>query len=165
MNASKFVLAMGVGLVLAACGRAEDSRTAGQKLDAAVATAQVKGSELKQDAKEGMANVRETTRNVADIGREKAVEAGDAVKDASITASVKAELARDPDLSAIAINVDTAGGKVILRGTAPTASARERATMLAGGVTHVVSVDNQLAIGANNGTAAPDASTATPTSK
>jgi len=69
------------------------------------------------------------------------------VKDAAITAAINAELARDQALSAIKVNVDTNAGKVLLRGTAPTALAREKATTLARHVDGVVSVDNQLQIG------------------
>lgn len=69
-----------------------------------------------------------------------------AVSDASITASVNAELARDSELSSLRIDVDTNAGKVALKGTAPNAEARERATRLARTVSGVTDVDNQLAI-------------------
>jgi hyperosmotically inducible periplasmic protein len=69
------------------------------------------------------------------------------VKDAAITAGINAELARDSALSAIQVNVDTNAGKVLLRGTAPSAAARDKATELARNVTGVVSVDNQLQVG------------------
>ncbi|NRF71589.1 BON domain-containing protein [Aquincola sp. S2] len=78
---------------------------------------------------------------------QKADEAQGAINDAAITASVNARLARDNELSAMRIDVDTVGGKVALKGTAPNDSARERATQLAQAVDGVRSVDNQLAIG------------------
>jgi len=59
-----------------------------------------------------------------------------------ITTTVKAELAKDSNLSALKINVDTDNGRVALHGTAPTAAARDHATTLAQGVKGVVSVDN-----------------------
>jgi hyperosmotically inducible periplasmic protein len=70
----------------------------------------------------------------------------DKIGDAVITSSVKAELAKDPNLSALKINVDTDNGRVALRGTAPDNVARERATTLAAGVKGVVGVDNQLTV-------------------
>ncbi|HEY4068531.1 MAG TPA: BON domain-containing protein [Burkholderiaceae bacterium] len=71
---------------------------------------------------------------------------GDKVDDAAITASVKTALARDSDLSALQINVDTDNGRVALRGTAPTAGAKDHATSLASGVKGVSGVDNQLTV-------------------
>jgi osmotically-inducible protein OsmY len=46
----------------------------------------------------------------------------------------------------LSINVDTAVGAVTLRGTAPSAVARERASTLAMGVKGVHRVDNQLLV-------------------
>jgi osmotically-inducible protein OsmY len=82
--------------------------------------------------------------------KEAAKEAGAAVSatvdDAAITASVSAGLAKDPDLSAIKINVDTKAGAVSLKGPAPTAAAKARAEEIAKGVQGVTSVDNQLEV-------------------
>src|SRR5688572_26833730 len=102
-------------LSLAACNRA-DERTAGERADSAVAKTEQGAAEVKQEAREATSSVKS------------------AVSDASITASVNAELARDSELSALRIDVDTSGGKVALKGTAPSAEARERAARLARGV-------------------------------
>ena len=56
------------------------------------------------------------------------------------------ELARAPKLRALAIDVDTAAGRVALHGSAPDQASRSRAAQLAAGVNGVVSVDNQLKI-------------------
>jgi osmotically-inducible protein OsmY len=69
------------------------------------------------------------------------------IDDAMITTSVKAELAKDSNLSAMKINVDTSQGRVLLKGTAPSNEAREHATTLAQNVKGVVAVDNQLKVG------------------
>jgi hyperosmotically inducible protein len=71
---------------------------------------------------------------------------GAKIDDAMITTSVKAELAKDPSLSAVSINVDTENGRVALKGTAPSNEARERATTLAQNVKGVSAVDNQLTV-------------------
>jgi osmotically-inducible protein OsmY len=63
-----------------------------------------------------------------------------------VTAGVKAELIKDPDLRALRIDVDTHNGKVLLTGHAPSASARDRATHLAYAVKGVASVDNRLQV-------------------
>lgn len=71
---------------------------------------------------------------------------GEAVDDARITALVNAELARDPELSALKIDVDTDQGRVVLNGQAPNPGARERAERLASGIEGVHSVDNRLTV-------------------
>lgn len=68
------------------------------------------------------------------------------VDDAAITASVNASLAKDPDLSAMKINVDTKSGVVTLNGPAPTAAAKDRATSLAQAVEGVAAVNNNLEV-------------------
>ena len=72
---------------------------------------------------------------------------GAKIDDAMITTSVKAELAKDANLSAMKINVDTNQGRVMLKGKAPSNEAREHATTLAQNVKGVVAVDNQLTVG------------------
>ncbi len=68
------------------------------------------------------------------------------VDDAAITAAISAGLAKDPDLSAIKIDVDTKAGAVSLQGPAPSAAAKERAEQVAKGVQGVTSVDNRLEV-------------------
>lgn len=72
--------------------------------------------------------------------------ATDAVSDAAITASVNAELARDDELSALGIDVDTDGGRVTLSGSAPSQEAVQRASELAQKVRGVSGVENELTV-------------------
>jgi hyperosmotically inducible periplasmic protein len=88
----------------------------------------------------------QASKDMQAAGRSAADSTSNAVSDAAITAQVNAQLAKDPKLSAMAIDVDTAGGQVALHGTAPDASAKERATSLAQGVKGVQAVDNQLTV-------------------
>jgi len=90
--------------------------------------------------------VAQAGRDMREAGRSAATEESNAVSDAAITTSIKADLAKDPKLSALAIDVDTTGGQVVLHGTAPDAAAKSRATELAQGVRGVESVDNQLTV-------------------
>lgn len=115
-------------VALVACDRAEEPRTAGQVLDQTVTQVENKAKEIGADMRAGTGK------------------AADAVRDAAITVEVKAMLAQDPDLSALSIDVDTAAGRVALRGTAPTAAARERASQLARAVAGVTDVDNELSL-------------------
>lgn len=133
---------------LSACGKPDDGRTAGQKLDAAMARTEQAGSELKNDAKSAMASAESKLQASApDLkadakGVAKAV--SNTVDDMAITTGVSAGLAKDPDLSAIKINVETKNGAVSLNGPAPSAAAKERATAIAQGVKGVTSVSNNL---------------------
>lgn len=133
------VAAVFAATALAACDRADDQRTAGQKVDSAVASAKQKIQSAKSDVKEGTADASSAMKDAAK-------DAKDAVSDATITASVNAKLAGDRELSALRINVDTVDGRVALRGSAPSSSARDRATQLASSVDGVRSVENQLVV-------------------
>jgi hyperosmotically inducible protein len=119
--------------------------------------AERKIEEVRAEARRELAEAKEKVRDVgreakaggdqasSDV-RQAGTEAGDKVTDAVITTTVNAEFARDSSLSATKIDVDTAGGRVALRGTAPSTDARERATQLAAHVKGVRSVDNQLVV-------------------
>ncbi len=143
-------VAAAAALLLSACNRAEEERSVGQQLDSAIATVEQKSENASQEIKESVADATQATTEAAKDLKEKAADAADSVSDkvgdAAITASVNAELAKDADLSALKINVDTVDGRVSLRGVAPSAEARERATRLAGNVKGVVKVENQLEV-------------------
>jgi hyperosmotically inducible protein len=133
------IAAMVGATTLAACDRSQQDRTAGQKIDSAVAKAQQKIDSAKHDMAQGAANAQKEMKSAAN-------DVKNAVSDATITASVNAKLAADSELSAVRINVDTVDGKVALRGSAPSATARDRATQLASSVDGVRSVENQLVV-------------------
>jgi hyperosmotically inducible periplasmic protein len=124
---------------LAACNRTDDGRTVGQKVDGAVAKVEQKTEEAKADARVAGEKAKENTAGAMDTVAIKA-------KDAVITTSVNAELAKDSQLSALRINVDTVDGRVALKGTAPDTASRDRATSLARSVDGVKAVDNQLTV-------------------
>ena len=56
---------------------------------------------------------------------------GEVVDDALVTSKIKARFAADPQVSALAINVDTVKGVVTLTGVVDNESARQRAMQLA----------------------------------
>lgn len=142
------VLALG----LSACGKNEEP-TVGQRLDSAVekteqaaADARARTESVMQNAEtkieQGAANAQASAENAA-------AKAKDAIDDATITAQVNAGLAKDPDLSALKINVDTVNGTVTLNGPAPSTVARDRAETIAKAVAGVTSVNNQLVVTAS----------------
>lgn len=139
---SGVTLACAALLSLGACGNKSDDTTVGQKLDAAVAKTGEAAQEAKVDMKEAATDAKAA---ITEGGEKMAVK----IHDATITAEVNAGLAKDPDLSALKINVDTLEGKVTLKGPAPSANARDRAGAIARSVTGVSAVDNQLVVQAS----------------
>ncbi len=138
-----------LALGLAACGKTEEP-TVGQRLDSAVektgqatADARAKAEAAMQSAEtkmeQGAASAEATAKQAAGAAK-------GAIDDAAITAQVNAGLARDPDLSAVKINVDTVNGKVTLNGPAPSSVARDRAETITKAVSGVTSVNNQLVV-------------------
>ena len=147
MRVQKFILlpttvAMVAMFGITACGKTDEGRTVGQQIDSAVAKVGQKAGQAVAEAKKDVNSTELAAGKAIDTAKVK-------VKDASITTSINAELARDPNLSALKINVDTSAGRVALKGTAPDAAARDRATQLAQRVDGVVGVDNQLTIRSN----------------
>lgn len=69
-----------------------------------------------------------------------------ALSDAAITASIKTDILKDPDLSVLKIEVDTKDGVVSLNGLAATDAARDRATSIAQGTKGVREVHNHLVV-------------------
>jgi len=117
----------GALLALSACDRRDDA-TVGQKMDRSVATAENAGKDVKREA------------------QQKGSEMAQAVSDSTITAAVKTDLAKDSELSALRINVDTQDGRVTLKGSAPNEQAKQRAEQLAMAERGVKAVDNNLMI-------------------
>ena len=131
--------ALAAAAALAACQPAEEP-LADQRMEPTAARADTGADEPRRDAAALPAEPM-----VADATRV-AVDVNDKVADAAITASVNADLAKDTELSALQIDVDTTNGHVVLRGTAPSEAARERAARMASNVHGVTSVNNQLTV-------------------
>lgn len=142
MSAVSVLLA---SLALAGCDRRDDT-TAARSDDPAVARSTPADNAARSAENAGDAT-RQAGRDLADATKSAADQATDKVSDAVITTSVNAELAKDPALSSLRIDVDTDAGRVALKGTAPDPAAKERATQIASNVKGVVSVDNQLTVG------------------
>lgn len=143
------LLLAGGALALAGCDN-KTNTTAGEKVDSAVvktdqatanATAKTESTAASAESsmKQGATDAKEAVKDAASTVATK-------VDDASITAAISAGLAKDADLSAVKINVDTKGGMVTLNGPAPTAAAKARAEEIAKGVEGVSSVENKLEV-------------------
>ena len=132
-------IALAIALGLAACDNPKGERSVGQKIDSTIAKVEQKSDQAANAVKKDVDAARASAGQALDATAIK-------FKDAAITTSINAELARDASLSALKINVDTSEGHVVLHGTAPDVTARERATGLARHVEGVLSVDNQLQV-------------------
>ena len=115
------LLLAGGALALSACGDKTGDSTAGQKVDSAIAKTEQAGADAKAKADQMVSEAKAKSESTA-------ANASASMDDAAITAGVSTGLAKDPDLSAIKIDVDTKGGVVSLNGPAPTAAAKARAT-------------------------------------
>ena len=113
--------------------------------DAKVAASDA-ATDVKQAAEKAGADIRAGAADLAASASAAAGTVAAVMDDAGITASVKTDLAKDPDLSALAINVDTKDGVVTLNGPAPSAAAKSRAETIAKGVKGVKSVSNTRAV-------------------
>jgi hyperosmotically inducible periplasmic protein len=98
---------------------------------------------MKNDAKD-------VAKDMQAAGSQAGQAVSDSASDMAITAKVNAALAADDKLSALKINVDTEAGRVALKGTAPDADSRDRATTLAAAVDGVIAVDNRLVVQKNS---------------
>lgn len=71
---------------------------------------------------------------------------GQAVDDTAITAKVKAQMAKDKEVSAMDVSVNTDQGVVRLSGVVKSAAEKQRAEQVARGVEGVRRVDNALVV-------------------
>ena len=144
------LIVAGCALALGGCDNRAPKTTMGEKVDSAVATTKDAAADAKVKTEAGASSAGASMKQGASDATQAVKDAGSTVAakvdDASITASVSAGLAKDPDLSAIKIDVDTKGGVVSLKGPAPNAAAKARAEEIAKGVQGVTSVNNQLEV-------------------
>ena len=164
------VLAALATLMLAGCQRESGEATVGQKLDNAIdrtekklavagaATSQAV-SEAGEKTSQKLNEVGDKTQAVVASAADKVVEktgqavsavqeasSSPAVTDTAITASIKTDFLKDPDLSVLKIDVDTKGGVVTLNGLAGNDAARTRAEKMAGSIKGVREVRNFLVV-------------------
>jgi hyperosmotically inducible protein len=155
----------------AASDRAErGNATVGQRLDSALDRTQQKlaeagqkteqqlqaaGEKLSAATDRAVAGTREAARDVKsssiEVSRDvksevKSGDTGRVMSDTAITASIKTDYLKDPDLSVLKIDVDTRDGVVTLNGLADNEPAKGRAEKIASAVKGVKEVRNFLTI-------------------
>ena len=121
---------------------------AGQKTEAALSTAGEKIAATTHEAvsavKSSTGTTEVTTASTTDASAPQP--AASRVNDAAITASIKTDFLKDPDLSVLKIDVDTKAGVVTLNGLAGDEPARVRAEKMASAVKGVREVRNFLVV-------------------
>ncbi len=132
MNISKRFLLAGASMILvfglSACDKKGPAETAGKSIDQATENA---GDKMDETSK--------------DIG-DQSDKTGVAIDDAAITAKVKAAILAEPGLKVLQINVDTTKGVTTLSGSVDSQQSSDRAKEIAGAVTGVKGVENQLVV-------------------
>jgi osmotically-inducible protein OsmY len=130
------------GVVLIACDDRTD-RSVGQKIDSALAQTKESlsraGDKIAQQTDKAATAVKRSTEGDANHSPKP-------LGDTAITASIKTDLLKDPDLSVLKIDVDTSQGVVTLNGLADNEEARQRAEKIAEGVKGVREVRNYLVV-------------------
>ncbi|MFT7772966.1 BON domain-containing protein [Roseateles sp.] len=142
LSRAPLIGALALAAALAACGKQQDDRTAGQKLDGAIAEAKQAGADAKAEASQAVDKAENKLKDTT-------AAASEAVSDAAIVTKINAALMADDRLKATKIDVRAEDGRVTLTGTAPDAGSQARATTLASAVNGVKSVDNQLVVARN----------------
>ena len=138
---------------LIACGKKDENQTVGQQLDAAVdkmeQAAKIAKTQTEATVAKAAESLKEETRKAEEVGLKSAKSVAAKVDDMVITAAISKELAKDPELSALQINVETENSKVTLNGHAPTAATREKASAIAKSIKDVTAVDNKVVVKPN----------------
>lgn len=165
LHGAMIAVVVGVALLAAGCDKYTASgQTVGQKLDNAIdkTNANIVNAGEKVEKKVDQAGAA-----VARVGESISTSTGDAiggagtavaakvtqvgtiVDDSAITASIKADLLKDPGLSALGIEVNTVKGEVTLKGEVSTEIRKQRAEGIASHIVGVTKVTNLLRVSAS----------------
>ena len=131
MNIEKMqltALAMTLALALTACDKPNSAEKVGREIDQAAEKA---GDKLDEASKK--------------LG-EQTAKTGTVIEDAAITTQVKSAILSEPGLKVLQINVDTVGAVVTLTGTVDAQASSDKAKQVAGAVSGVKQVENQLSV-------------------
>jgi osmotically-inducible protein OsmY len=167
-NLILIMILFGMIMAMTACSKTdENGQTVGQKVDKVIdktneqaartgkqleQAASQAGDKIERGADKAQSEARTAMQDAAALAREKAREkAGEitsVVDDSAITASVKADILKDPRLSSLKVDVSTEKGEVTLTGKVDDQAAKERAGQVAAAVAGVHKVNNELQVAA-----------------
>ena len=114
--------------------------------DKAPGPAESTGKKIDQTVQDAGKKIGETVDKVGEKMAVQGEKAEVAIEDTEITTKVKAAIFAEPGLKTLQISVDTVKGVVTLSGTVDSAANSDKAKALAGAVSGVKEVNNQLAI-------------------
>ena len=142
-------LAVLYATILAAAGcdkHTSSGETVGEKIDRVIdkTNDKVDATKAKIGARADAAS--SAVADAASTVAQKAAQVGAIVDDSAITASIKADMLKDPGLAALRIDVNTVKGEVTLRGEAGSDVARQRAVVLASATAGVVKVNDEVTV-------------------
>lgn len=138
---------LGVVLAVSACDKQTSSgETAGQKLDKAIDKTNATAGQAENKIGEAAKSAQRAVKDTAETVKEKATQVGGILDDSAITAAIKADIVKDPGLSALKIEVNTVKGEVTLKGEVDSDSARARAGRIASAVSGVLKVNNSISV-------------------
>ena len=144
---SAVFVALSVAMGLFACDKYTSSgQTVGQKVDQAIDKSNQQVADVRDKVGATVENAGNAASAVANTVSDKAAEASTAIADGTITASIKADLLKDPDISVLKIDVDTRNGVVALNGLTKDDAARLRAEKIASAIKGVTKVNNHLVV-------------------
>jgi len=144
---SIFIALAMLTMLIEGCSRVgDDGNTVGQKLDRVISQTSTAISDAGDSLGSTVGQADTAMSEVASTFSDRALLATLEVGDSAIAASIKTDLARDPDLKARNINVETHDGVVSLNGRACDQEGRERAERIARANTGVVQVRNFLTV-------------------
>jgi osmotically-inducible protein OsmY len=165
-NMMLIVVLFGAILMMYACSNNDgNGETVGQKvgkkvdaaIDATNTTVNDASSKIADSATKADAALKDTGEKIGQRAGDAADRAGKVaavVDDALITTSIKADLLKDPGLSAFRVDVNTVQGEVTLKGDVDTEAAKQRAGRLALAIAGVTRVNNLLAVSTRHAQAA-----------
>lgn len=148
------IVAACASLALAACDpqsqqqAKRDATDAGHKINNALERT---GEKIADATRKATAEVKETATEAKDktvtaSNDVRSSDTGRVLSDSAITASIKTDYLKDPDLSVLKIDVDTVNGVVTLNGLAGTPDSKVRAEKLASAIKGVKEVKNHLTV-------------------
>ena len=125
-----------------------DATEAGHKINNALERT---GEKIADATRKATAEVKEAAseakdKTVSTTNEARSTDTGRVLSDTAITASIKTDYLKDPDLSVLKIDVDTRDGIVTLNGLAGTPDAKVRAEKLASAIKGVKEVKNHLSV-------------------
>ncbi len=145
------LLSIAAVMTISACDkRTKSGETVGQKIDKAIdktnETAAAASDKIGAQMDKTGTAISGVASAVAANASATSAKAGEAIADGAISASINADLLKDPELSVLKIDVDAKQSAVVLNGLTPSEEARVRAVKIASAVKGVTRVENNLSV-------------------